>query len=110
MIKLKKFLYNTINIVTVVLFTWIVSLLVIAYYVNFKCKKAFLAGNITLLIVGSIGLVIIIVIAEKIKNQYRQFLGNLCKALPVIAIVFCALQIWICYNIFLRQAGTQVHL
>ena len=100
MIKLKKFLYNTINIVTVVLFTWIVSLLVIAYYVNFKCKKAFLAGNITLLIVGSIGLVIIIVIAEKIKNQYRQFLGNLCKALPVIAIVFCALQIWICYNIF----------
>ena len=100
MIKLKKFLYNTINIVTVALFTWIVCLFAIAYYVNFKCKKAFLAGNITLLFIGGIGLAIIIVIAKKIKNQHRQFQYKLCKILPFIAIAFCVLQIWICYNIF----------
>ena len=100
MIKLKKILYNTINIVTAALFTWIVCLLAIAYYVNFKCKKAFLAGNITLLLIGGIGLVIIIVIAKKIKNQRRQFQDNLCRALPFIAVAFCVLQIWICYNIF----------
>ena len=99
MTKIKKCLNKIIEILTAGLFSWIVGLLAIAYYVNFSCKKVFLMDNIRLCLVGIILLSIIIFVGMK-TSIGSIFATKVEKMLPVVAVLFFIVQIWICYNIF----------
>ena len=99
MTKIKRCLNKIIEILTAGLFSWIVGLLAIAYYVNFSCKKVFLMDNIRLCLVGIILLSIIILVGTKTIIG-SIFTTKVEKILPVVAVLFLIVQIWICYNIF----------
>ncbi len=97
--KLKNVLEKSIQIVSVILFAWIIFLLIFCEnFVKYACKKEFIISNICIL-VFFIGLILL----YRIKLRKRYILiSNLKyrKIVNICTIIFWGIQIYICYNIF----------
>ena len=50
--KISEWLYRIINVITIFIFTWILTVLCLGKYVDYACKVDWKIGNIALLIIG----------------------------------------------------------
>lgn len=96
--KICEWLYRTINVITIFVFTWILTVLCLGKYVNYACKVEWKIGNIVLLIIG-IGCIYLL---KKILKNIKIPLINFNHHILVfgVAIIFFTCQLYIFYCIF----------
>ena len=94
--KISEWLYRIINVITIFIFTWILTVLCLGKYVDYACKVDWKIGNIALLIIG-IGFVYIL---KKVSGNIRIPINNHHMMVFSVAAIFLVCQIYIFYCIF----------
>lgn len=94
--KISEWLYRIINVITIFIFTWILTVLCLGKYVDYACKVDWKIGNIALLIIG-IGCIYIL---KKASKNIKISLNNHHMMVFLVAAIFLVCQIYIFYCIF----------
>lgn len=95
---MRELFYKIINIISVIIFIWIMFMMVIGDNVEYFCKVSLKVGNIKLLIIGLLMIVVTVLWYSKIKFKITKI--DSYKFIKVFSCIFFILQIVIYYNIF----------
>lgn len=95
--NVKNTIYRVLQLVSVVIFTWIILVLCIGNFVSFMCKKEFLVANFFLLFFGGCILLLLQKVFLSFNKKYEEKIDFCIK---FFAILFFFVQIFTCYNIF----------
>lgn len=94
--KVSGYLSNVVNIIMVLIFTWILVLLCLGSRINYACNMNWKIGNIFIFLLG----IVCIYLIKKIPSEKIESLSDNRKCIFTVAIIFFALQIYIFYCIF----------
>lgn len=97
-LKKEKLFCEFINILSVILFMWIMIMLIKSDRIEYFYKVTLKINNIKLLIIGLFIIVAIVFGYSLIKNKIAKI--DSYKFIKIFSYIFCVVQIFICYNIF----------
>ena len=94
-----QFLTKFIDLISLLIFSWIITLLFFfSNILEYACKRDYLITNYSILIIGLVLVICLILIKNKVKTSL--FVLKYSKIVNIITFLLFFFQIYVCLNIF----------
>ena len=99
--KVQSFLYKCIEILAILIFGWLMILLFFCSDIwTYACKKSFLIGNISIILILFVGLLILFFVGRKKAFNIKCFQYD--RIVNFVTPILLLVEIYICYNMIVE--------